>query len=115
MSQIVTKDNSSHYAWGTNSNAWHFLKRDDLSIIVEEVPPGESEVKHYHSRSRQFFYVISGTASIEVEQTNFNLTENQGIEISPGVLHRFVNTSDRVVRFIVVSMPQSHGDRIEVM
>jgi len=111
---VTTIENSPHYKWGKDADGWHFLKRDDLSIIVEEVPAGESEVKHYHAISRQFFYILFGVACIEIDQTIFTLKTDQGIEIPPGVPHRFFNSSDLPVKFIVVSMPKSHGDRTVV-
>ena len=60
MSKVVSKNYAEHYKWGNNCDGWHLLKTGELSIIQEEVPPGESEVKHYHNKSKQFFYVLEG-------------------------------------------------------
>ena len=51
---IRSIENSAHYKWGTNSDGWHLLEADDLSVIEENVPPGEKEVRHYHNKSQQF-------------------------------------------------------------
>jgi mannose-6-phosphate isomerase-like protein (cupin superfamily) len=112
--RLSTTENSPRYPWGSGSTGWHFLQRDDLSVILEESPPGETEDRHYHVRSRQFFYIVAGTATMDVDGTILTLEEGHGLEIPPGVPHRFYNASGRTVRFLAISMPKSHGDRIVV-
>jgi mannose-6-phosphate isomerase-like protein (cupin superfamily) len=90
------------------------LKREELSIIREKMPPGTSEVKHYHQKSRQFFYILSGKASMEVQDKKYILLPSDGIEIPPLIPHKISNESTEELNFIVVSNPKSHGDRIEV-
>jgi mannose-6-phosphate isomerase-like protein (cupin superfamily) len=85
-----------------------------MSIIAERVPPGASEVRHYHSLARQFFFILSGKAIIEVDETDVELSEGQGLEIAPGVRHQFINRSNADVDFLVVSHPNTRGDRVEV-
>lgn len=110
-SRPVGTDNAEHYRWGGASDGWHLLNRDDLSVICERVPPGASEVKHRHSRSRQFFYVLDGIAVLEIEGEHHTLGAGQGIHVPPGVAHRFRNESNADVHFLVVSAPKAHGDR----
>jgi len=112
--KIMNRQNAEHYTWGNASHGWHFLKREDLSIIHEEVPPGDSEIRHFHSAARQFFFILSGTASIEIGGETVVLHANEGVEIAPGTPHQFTNRSNETVRMIVVSMPHSHGDRTAV-
>lgn len=83
-------------------------------MIAERVPPGASEVRHYHSAARQFFYVLSGKAVIEIEGRDVELTEGQGVEIPPGLKHQFINRSDEDVHVLVISHPNTRGDRVEV-
>lgn len=102
---------AEHYRWGEGSDGWHLLKRDDLSVIRERVPPGDSEVLHRHARSRQFFYVLDGAAVLEIDGERHALGAGQGIHIPPGVAHRFRNESAADVHFLVISAPKAHGDR----
>jgi mannose-6-phosphate isomerase-like protein (cupin superfamily) len=113
--EIVDRSNTEHYLWGTNCDGWHLLKRADLSIITERVSPGESEQRHFHVHSRQFFYILTGEAIIEVDGEKQILQAHQGIEIPPGVVHQFRNESNSDVTFLVISMPKSHGDRVSVL
>ena len=58
----VTLDQAEHYKWGENCDGWHFLKNDLLSVIQERVPPDCKEVRYFHKKSRQFFYILDGVA-----------------------------------------------------
>jgi mannose-6-phosphate isomerase-like protein (cupin superfamily) len=111
---IIDRSNSEHYFWGAGCDGWHLLKRDDLSIITERVPPGGSEQRHYHVNSRQFFYILTGAATIEVDGVRHSLEANQGIEIHPGIAHQLWNESNSEVTFLVISMLKAHGDRVEI-
>lgn len=113
MIAIDTKT-AERYRWGEVCDGWHLLKHVDLSVIQESVPPGSSEVKHYHSRARQFFYVLSGQATIEFDGQSVSLGAGQGVHVPPQVVHRFVNASVREVVFLVISSPATGGDRTEV-
>jgi mannose-6-phosphate isomerase-like protein (cupin superfamily) len=111
--QIVDLLNTEHYLWGDGCDGWHLVKHDDMSVIFESVSARESERQHYHERARQFFYILAGTATIEVAGEIKVLQAQQGIEIPPGVTHQFRNESSETVTFLVISVPKSHGDRIE--
>lgn len=105
---------AEHYCWGEGCDGWHLLKRDDLSVIQERVPPGAAEQRHFHNCSRQFFYVLQGEAVMAINDTLVTLQAGQGIEVPPKVPHQFRNCSDSDVVFLVISAPKSHGDRVEV-
>ncbi|MNN76223.1 Cupin domain protein [compost metagenome] len=69
-------------------------------------------MKHYHQQSRQFFYVLSGTATLEIAGTEIVLNPQEGIEVNPLVPHQMFNKSSAEVEFLVISQPTSRGDRI---
>jgi mannose-6-phosphate isomerase-like protein (cupin superfamily) len=112
---VIDTTNAKHYIWGEVCDGWHLLESDELSIIQEKVPAGKSEKRHYHNFSKQFFYILKGVATIEINGIFHELTSGQGIEIPPKTPHQFINQSDKDVDFIVVSTPKSHGDRVEVL
>jgi mannose-6-phosphate isomerase-like protein (cupin superfamily) len=103
--------NAPHYTWGEGCDGWHLLKTDALSIIEERMPPGSSERRHFHDRARQFFYVLAGELTMEIDGREHVILAHNGLEIDPGVPHQAMNHSDADVRFIVTSQPPSHGDR----
>jgi mannose-6-phosphate isomerase-like protein (cupin superfamily) len=109
---IVSLKNADHYNWGESSSGWHLLKTDTLSVIEEHVPPGEEEVRHYHERAQQFFYVLSGCACIELAGAEYGLGPGEGIHVPPGTAHQLSNRGEGDLRFLVISEPMSHGDRV---
>ncbi len=111
---VVDGTNTPHYVWGEVCDGWRLLDHDDLSVILERVPPGAGEIRHYHSRARQFVYLISGRAVLELADRVIEFGPGQGVHIPPGAVHRFANGGDEDVVFLVVSAPPTSGDRINI-
>ena len=66
---------------------------------------------HFHHKSKQFFYILSGEAEMKFKDKSVLLKAGTGIEVSPTEARQMQNVSDAEVEFMVVSMPKSHGDR----
>lgn len=110
----ISRATAEHYFWKDVCDGWHLLKRDDLSVIAEKMPPATAEDMHYHEKSRQFFYVLTGEAAMTLDGEIIRLTAGEGIEVSPLQTHQMRNDSGSDVEFIVISMPKAHGDRVTV-
>ncbi|MBM3116867.1 cupin domain-containing protein [Jeongeupia naejangsanensis] len=110
--RVIDTSNAEHYRWGDACDGWHLVKQTGLSVIEERVPPGGSEVRHAHARARQFFYVLAGELAIEVDGVTHRVTAGQGLDIAPTQAHQVCNRGDIDARFLVVSQPPSHNDRI---
>jgi mannose-6-phosphate isomerase-like protein (cupin superfamily) len=108
----ISRENAEHYVWGGVCDGWHLLKSSGLSVIQERVPPGGAEVKHYHEKAHQFFFVLSGEATMEIRDKRVVLGPQQGISIPPIITHRLLNEAKEDLSLIVVSAPRSHGDRV---
>jgi len=109
---LISGRTAEHYIWGSGCDGWHLVKSETLSVIEEAMPPGASEARHSHANSRQFFFVLTGSLTIEMEGHVEELRAHEGLEIAPGLRHRVFNNSKAGVRFVVTSAPPSHGDRI---
>jgi mannose-6-phosphate isomerase-like protein (cupin superfamily) len=107
----VSPVTAEHYSWGDRCDGWHLVKQPSLSVIRECMPPGTAEVNHVHGRARQFFYVLAGVAVLDMAGVPMELHPGEGLEIAPGVPHQMKNSGTEDVEFLVVSQPQSHGDR----
>jgi mannose-6-phosphate isomerase-like protein (cupin superfamily) len=108
---IVSTETSEHYIWGGNCDGWHLAASKNLSVIQERVPAGSSEVRHLHERAEQFFYVLKGTATLEVAGSIQVLAQNQGFHVPAGTPHTLSNQHESTLEFLVISTPPSHGDR----
>jgi mannose-6-phosphate isomerase-like protein (cupin superfamily) len=111
---VVSIDNAEHYVWAEICDGWHLLKHEDMSVIQERVPAGASELMHYHAEARQFFYILQGEGIINFEDRLTVLNRGQGIEIPPKVKHQFKNQSNSDVHFLVISVPSTRGDRVNI-
>ena len=109
---MISKDSAEHYTWGAGCNGWRLVDQPGLSVIHERVPPSAFEVRHFHQQARQFFFVLAGTATIELNGTRETLGPHQGIEIPPGAPHQLLNLSNSDIEFLVISQPTTRGDRV---
>lgn len=107
----VSRATAEHYVWGTGCDGWHLVRTGELSVIQERMPGGTHEVRHHHARSRQFFFVLEGTLTLEVDGRVHQLGPGVGLEVAPGAAHQARNVATAPTEFLVVSQPPSHGDR----
>lgn len=110
----TNKESSEHYNWGDKCDAWKLLTTDQLSVIEERMAAGTEEALHFHQKAQQFFYVLSGIATFEIEGQNIEVNKNEGIRINPGQQHKIKNTQDQELTFLVISQPNAHGDRTNI-
>ncbi|ALC82718.1 MULTISPECIES: cupin domain-containing protein [Bacillus] len=108
----ITKQTAEHYNWGDNCDGWHLVKTKHLSVIHERMPAHTEEERHYRSAARQFFLVLSGSAVLEVDGERITIHSQEGVEVPPQVPPQMMNESDTDVEFIVISQPESRGDRV---
>lgn len=78
------------------------------------MPAGTSEIRHYHNRSKQFFFILSGIMTIEVEGIEYSIKEHEGIEVLPTVPHQVFNKSEDEIEFLVISQPNTRNDKVIV-
>ena len=111
---VVNVENAEHYTWGAGCDGWRLLNTSDLSVIQERIPAGLGEVKHYHDRARQLFYVLQGQLEIEADDETVQLERGDSFEISAGVEHQVRNPFGKETLFLVISAPSTQGDRVNL-
>jgi mannose-6-phosphate isomerase-like protein (cupin superfamily) len=108
---VVSRVSAEHYRWGYECDAWHLVKDPAFTVIEELIPPGAAEVRHYHKKAQQFFYILSGEAMMDVDGEPTLLQAGTGLRIMPGARHQIRNPSSSPLRLLVISQPPSHGDK----
>ncbi len=111
---VTSNKSAEHYTWGNQCDGWHLVKSESLSVIQERVPSGCSESRHFHTKAEQFFFILSGIATMELEGKTFRVNPNEGIHIPAGSRHQLSNQQEIDLVFTVTSTPPSHGDRVEI-
>jgi mannose-6-phosphate isomerase-like protein (cupin superfamily) len=107
---MIHKETAEHYSWGNGCDGWRLVKRTDVSVIQERMPPGSSEIRHLHRQAWQFFFVLRGEATLEVNRKVSVLKIDH--EVLPGVPHQIFNKSEQELEILVISKSPSHGDRV---
>ena len=110
---MINKERIAPRLWGSGCFSWDLVDRADMLVVQEVMPPGATEVRHFHSRARQFFFVLSGELSIEVEGKRTTLSTHDGMEIAPGRAHRVLNKSESEATFLAIACPTTKGDRTQ--
>lgn len=98
--------------WAPHHFAWHLVDHTELSVKLEEIPAGGSSGLHYHKKSRQFFFVLQGQASIKLEDRQYLLQKQEGLEIQPNQKHQISNNANENLRFLLISSPGIQQDDI---
>lgn len=103
-----------HYQWGNACDGWNFVDNAALSVKQERMPAGTAEALHYHQFAQQFFFILKGTATFEIEGETIIVNEQEGIHILAGKAHRISNNTSTAIEFILSSQPSTAADRINV-
>ena len=112
--QAISKDNPlQHYHWGNNCDGWVLVDTAGLSVKQERMPAGTAESLHYHKQSQQFFFILKGTATFEVEGETMIAKQGQGFHIPAGKKHKISNNTPGDLEFVLSSQPSTNGDRYE--
>jgi uncharacterized cupin superfamily protein len=85
---MISKQTAEPFTWCNACKAWTLLSTSTLHVMQERMPPGTLELRHVHEQVRQFYFVLAGTAAVEVDgRTELSA---QGKE-SRSNLKRFIN------------------------
>lgn len=110
----ITLENAEQYRWGNAGIGWLLANSPDITVVERQLSPGVKEIHHYHRKSWQFFYVLSGAGTMRIADSEVELSRNESIEVDAMRPHQFINTGEVPLRYLVISMPNSYEDRVEV-
>lgn len=111
MKKVSIQESLEHYQWGDGCDGWNFVADNSLSVKQERMPAGTAEAMHYHQHAQQFFFILKGIASFEIDEEIIIVKEQEGIHIKPGQKHRIINHTESTIEFILSSQPSTINDR----
>ncbi len=114
MRKVSAQEPLKHYQWGEGCDGWNLVEEETLSVKKERMPAGTAENLHYHEKAQQFFFILSGTASFEIDGEKIEVNTQEGIHIKAGQKHRILNQTETELEFILSSQPSTTGDRINL-
>ena len=108
---VVTKESAPHFIWGDVCDGWELLDTSSLHVIRERMPPGTFELRHLHQHVRQLYFVLEGTASVDLDGKLHTLAAGEAIVIEPPLPHQMRNDSSAPLEFLVISSAPPRDDR----
>ena len=111
MSAVSKHNSLHHYKWGNDCDGWVLVDTNALSVKQERMPAQTSEALHYHEKAQQFFFILKGIATFEVENESYTVQPGQGFHIGAGKKHRIINNTAEDIEFILSSQPSTNQDR----
>jgi mannose-6-phosphate isomerase-like protein (cupin superfamily) len=110
---MINRQTAEHFTWREVCDGWYLVNQPDrLTVLQEYMPPGISEVRHLHCQAYQFFFILAGTATLEINGQYMYLHPFEGAAIPPSVAHQMRNVSDAPLEILVISRPNSRDDRV---
>ena len=85
------------------------------SIAEITIPPAGTAMPHFHKETEETYLILSGTATIQIQDEQLVLTAGEAVLIEPGEVHQIINNGEENLVFIAVCVPAwQPGDSFEV-
>ena len=89
---FITKDGSSIRSILDRTNA----PVHNQSLAEARVPAGSATERHYHKLAEEFYFLLEGSGTMEVDGVSREVGSGDAILIPPGAWHQLTATSDLV-------------------
>ncbi len=109
LSKKVNRNYDS--SWGYKRAILGFDQRKEVEVVEVIMKKGQKTRKHYHSYVTEMFYVVSGMATIKVNDESIKLPSGDFLKVTPSKKHQIVADEDETI-IIAVKSPGDEKDRI---
>jgi mannose-6-phosphate isomerase-like protein (cupin superfamily) len=75
------------------------------SIAHVVIAPGQAAPRQYHKQSEKTYYILRGSARINIEGAEFTLRPGDACLVVPPEKHQIFNAGDTDLEFISVNAP----------
>jgi mannose-6-phosphate isomerase-like protein (cupin superfamily) len=104
---FTTKDGSTIRSLLDRTNA----PVQNQSLAEATIPVGQPTQRHYHKLSEEFYFILEGTGTMEINGEERQVQPGDAILISPGAWHQI--TATRQLRLLCCcAPPYSHEDTL---
>lgn len=85
------------------------------SLAEARLPIEGQTMPHFHPKCEEIYYMLVGTARMQIEDDVHEVVPGDAIAIPPGARHQITNTSDTELKFLCCCAPAyEHDDTIMV-
>lgn len=108
--EIRARDEAEPFVTTDGSTIRSLLDRSNApvanqSLAEATIGPGESTVRHVHRVSEEIYYLVEGTAAMEIDGETRAVAAGDAVLIPPGAWHRITATGDGPVRLLCACAP----------
>ncbi|MCB1226629.1 MAG: cupin domain-containing protein [Verrucomicrobiales bacterium] len=105
---FTTKDGSTIRSILDTANA----PVQNQSLAEATLPPGTATQRHYHQRSEEFYFILEGTGTMEIDGETRPVSPGDAILIPPGTWHQLTaDPGATTLRLLCCcAPPYSHDD-----
>jgi mannose-6-phosphate isomerase-like protein (cupin superfamily) len=83
------------------------------SLAEARLPPGAATTPHYHPRAEEIYYILSGTAVMQIDDEKRPVGPGDAVAIPPGCKHQITNTGGQTLVFLCCCAPAyEHSDTV---
>jgi mannose-6-phosphate isomerase-like protein (cupin superfamily) len=81
------------------------------SLAEATVPEGTATERHYHKKSEEFYFILEGTGTMEIDNESSDVKTGDAILIPTGAWHQITADADSTLKFLCCcAPPYSHED-----
>jgi mannose-6-phosphate isomerase-like protein (cupin superfamily) len=85
------------------------------SLAEARLPPGSQTAPHYHPQTEEIYYILEGTARMQIGDEVRSVGPGDAIAIPPGAIHTIENTGSETLKFLCCCAPgYEHEDTVMV-
>lgn len=83
------------------------------SLAECRIPPGGATLEHYHPKTEEIYYILTGEARIKVGTEFQRVAAGDAIALPPGAAHKIWNTGAGTLTLLCCCAPAyEHGDTV---
>jgi mannose-6-phosphate isomerase-like protein (cupin superfamily) len=80
------------------------------SVAEATIAPGSATQEHYHPKSEEIYYILSGSGRIKINDEERDVGPLDAIAIPPGAHHKIWNTGDAPLVLLCCCAPAYEND-----
>jgi mannose-6-phosphate isomerase-like protein (cupin superfamily) len=85
------------------------------SLAEARLPPGAATTPHFHRQTEEIYYILAGTARMQIGDEVRSVGPGDAIAIPPGRVHQITNTGEGMLKFMCCCAPAyEHEDTVLV-
>lgn len=114
--EVRSRDEAEPFTTADGSTIRSLLDRSNApvekqSLAEATLPAGSATTRHHHRASEEFYYVLDGRGTMELDGDRRRLEPGDAVIIPPGAWHQIHADDDVGLRFLCCcAPPYSHED-----